>query len=64
LTEILNTWKEVAGYLKVSVSYAKELARKHKDFPIFRDNRIFTTTKALSLWIEKKAFDKNGNPST
>jgi hypothetical protein len=55
MTEILNTWKEVAAYLKISVGYAQELARRHPDFPVFRDNRIFTTKRALATWVEDKA---------
>jgi hypothetical protein len=54
-SDILNTWKEIAEYLKVSVSYAKELSKKHEDFPLFRDNRVFTTRDALSDWVKKKA---------
>ena len=54
-SDILNTWKEIAAYLKVSVDYAKDLAKKNKDFPIYRDHRVFTTRKALSEWIERKA---------
>jgi hypothetical protein len=54
-TEILNTWKEIAAYLKVSVDYAKSLAEKNPDFPLYRDARVFTTRRALTEWIEKKA---------
>jgi hypothetical protein len=54
-TEILNTWKEIAAYLKVSVGYAKSLAEKNADFPIFRDKRVFTTRRALTKWIEGRA---------
>jgi hypothetical protein len=55
VTEILNTWKEIAAFLKVSVDYAKSLAEKNDDFPLFRDNRVFTTRRALTEWIESKA---------
>lgn len=58
-SEVLNTWKEVAAFLKVSVTYAKDLARRHDDFPLFREKRIFTTVSALKEWIETKA-KKNG----
>jgi hypothetical protein len=57
-TDILNTWKEIAAYLKVSVGYAKRLAKKHDDFPVFREDRVFTTRQALSRWINSRCTTK------
>jgi hypothetical protein len=54
-TDILNTWKEIAAFLKVSVKYAKKLAKKYKDFPVWRDHRVFSTRQALAEWVEKRA---------
>jgi hypothetical protein len=56
--EILTSWKEIAAFLRISEGKARELARNHNDFPIFRDGRIFTTIGALTKWIEQKAMEK------
>jgi hypothetical protein len=57
-TDILNTWKEIAAYLKVSVGYAKRLAKKHPDFPVFKDERVFSTVTALDKWMNTKCTSK------
>ena len=57
-TDILNTWKEIAAYLKVSVGYAKRLAKKHDDFPVFRDERVFSTVSALQNWMNHRCTTK------
>lgn len=49
---ILNSWPEIAGFLKVSVNTAKDYAER-RGLPVRREGgAVLASRRALILWVE------------
>ena len=51
----LNTWQEIAAYLKISVRRVQRMKRDNPDFPIWYFGNARTTEQAIVTWIRRKA---------
>lgn len=63
---VLITWHEIAGYLRKSVSWAKQ-AYKEDGLPVYRcigskpSKKVWTSTTLIDIWLAKKILEQKNH---